>query len=210
MRPYNGKRLLDYIGAGVGAALFAPLMVGLTIATCVADGPPPLFLQERVGQGRRTFTTVKIRTMRGQRVTGIGSWLRQTGLDEVPQFLNVCRGDMSLVGPRPLTADDVDRLGWQQAQMDWRFNARPGITGLSQLMAGNGAKASRRYDRLYLRNQSARLDIELLLLSFAANVVGKKQVRRWLRHGARSSASSRGSLTSANAVRHGASAKGSN
>jgi lipopolysaccharide/colanic/teichoic acid biosynthesis glycosyltransferase len=156
-------------------------MAAIATATWLEDGPPLLFLQRRVGQDRAPFTAVKLRTMRAQKVTQVGQWLRRTGLDEVPQFLNVCRGEMSLVGPRPLTAGDVERLGWQGSGLDWRFAAKPGITGLSQLLAGRGAKASRRLDRLYLKRQSLRLDVQLLALSFAANIVGKAAVRDWIR-----------------------------
>jgi len=181
MSDYPGKRLLDVVGASAGAALFAPVMAAIATATWLEDGPPLLFLQRRVGRDRAPFTTFKLRTMRAQRVTQVGQWLRRTGLDEVPQFLNVCRGEMSLVGPRPLTANDIERLGWHSSTLDWRFAAKPGITGLSQLLAGRGAKASRRLDRLYLERQSLRLDVQLLALSFAANIVGKTAVREWIR-----------------------------
>jgi len=181
MSEYPGKRLLDLLGAGAGAALFAPVMAAIATATWLEDGVPLLFLQRRLGQDRTPFITFKLRTMRDQRVTHVGQWLRRTGLDEVPQFLNVCRGEMSLVGPRPLTPRDVERLGWTDPALDWRFRAKPGITGLSQLLAGRGAKASRRLDRLYLRRQSLALDVQLLALSFAANVLGKAAVRELLR-----------------------------
>ena len=102
-------------------------------------------------------------------------------VDELPQFVNVYRGDMSVVGPRPLTAQDVERLGWNGPQFDWRFGAKPGITGLSQLLAGRGAAASRRLDRLYLRRQDPMLDLQLVALSFAVNLVGKHRLRRLMR-----------------------------
>jgi lipopolysaccharide/colanic/teichoic acid biosynthesis glycosyltransferase len=68
--------------------------------------------------------------MRNRQVTRVGAWLRRTGIDELLQFINVCRGEMSVVGPRALTAADVERLGWNAASHDWRFAATPGITGL--------------------------------------------------------------------------------
>jgi undecaprenyl phosphate N,N'-diacetylbacillosamine 1-phosphate transferase len=97
-------------------------------------------------------------------------------------MVNVWRGEMSLVGPRPLTESDIQRLGWSDPQLDWRFQVKPGITGLSQLLAGRGASASRRLDRLYLKRQSATLDLQLIAVSFAVNLIGKPAVRRWLRH----------------------------
>ena len=120
--------------------------------------------------------------MRDQQVTRVGRWLRQTGLDELPQFINVCRGEMSVIGPRPLTAEDVRRLGWAARNHDWRFAAKPGVTGLSQLLAGRSARYSRRLERLYLRRQSFSLDLRLTALTFAVSLVGKRAVRRWLGH----------------------------
>jgi lipopolysaccharide/colanic/teichoic acid biosynthesis glycosyltransferase len=158
----------------------APAAAALTLATWLEDGGPPLFLQSRIGRRRRPFTILKFRSMRNQRVTGVGRWLRRTGIDELPQFLNVCRGEMSLVGPRPLTREDLGRLGWTGARTDWRFAVRPGITGLSQLFGGRGARTSLRLDRLYLERQSLSLDLQLIGLSFAANLVGKRAVRRFL------------------------------
>jgi lipopolysaccharide/colanic/teichoic acid biosynthesis glycosyltransferase len=80
-----------------------------------------------------------------------------------------------------LTEQDVERLGWKSADHNWRFAANPGITGLSQLLAGRGSRSSRRLDRLYLRRQSVFLDLQLVALSFAVNVLGKRKVRRWIR-----------------------------
>jgi undecaprenyl phosphate N,N'-diacetylbacillosamine 1-phosphate transferase len=178
---YRGKRAFDLIGAGAACVLFAPPSAVVALATWLDDRGPPLFLQARVGCRRRPFEIFKFRSMRDHRVTRVGRWLRSTGIDEFPQFLNVCRGEMSLVGPRPLTADDLGRLGWNQSSMDWRFEARPGITGLSQLFGGRGARASLRLDRLYLETQSVWLDVQLLALSLAVNVIGKRTVRRWAR-----------------------------
>ena len=86
--------------------------------------------------------------MRDGKVTRVGRWLRQTGLDELPQLVNIYRGEMSVVGPRPLTPEDVERLGWNASHFDWRFGSKPGITGLSQLLSGRGVAASRRLKRL--------------------------------------------------------------
>ncbi len=181
MQPYRGKRTVDLVAAGTACVVFAPLAAAIALATWLEDGGSPLFLQQRVGQRRRPFTVLKFRTMRDQQVTRVGRWLRQTGLDELPQFINVWKGDMSVIGPRPLTAQDVLRLGWAHQRHDWRFAARPGITGLSQLLAGRSARYSCRLERLYLRRQSLSFDLRLIGLSFAVSLVGKRLVRRWLR-----------------------------
>jgi lipopolysaccharide/colanic/teichoic acid biosynthesis glycosyltransferase len=182
MPAYPGKRALDLVAACAACVTLAPLVVGIAIATWAEDGGAPLFLQTRVGCGRRPFTVVKFRTMAQQRVTRVGAVLRRTGLDELPQFINVWRGEMSMVGPRPLTPADVVRLGWHGNTHDWRFAVPPGITGIAQLSAGSGARTSLRLDRLYLQRQSLGMDVQLITLSFAANLFGKRRIRRWLRY----------------------------
>jgi lipopolysaccharide/colanic/teichoic acid biosynthesis glycosyltransferase len=185
MDRYAGKRAFDLTMAGSACVLFGPVMVALTVATIVEDGGPALFIQRRVGSGRKPFEVFKFRSMRNGEVTRVGRWVRRTGLDELPQFLNVCRGEMSVVGPRPLTSEDVQRLGLGEPGFDWRFVPKPGITGLSQLLSGQGARASRRLDRLYLRRQGPLLDLQLVALSFAVNIIGKRNVRRLMRMGLR-------------------------
>jgi lipopolysaccharide/colanic/teichoic acid biosynthesis glycosyltransferase len=181
MIPYRGKRTFDLVLAGTACIAFAPVVVGVTIAIWLEDNGSPLFSQSRVGRERHPFTILQFRSMRAQQVTRVGQWLRRTGIDQLPQFVNVCRGDMSVVGPRPLTEQDVERLGWTGPHHDWRFAAKPGITGLSQLLAGRGSRSSERLDRVYLRRQSLSLDLQLIALSFAVNVLGKRKVRRWIR-----------------------------
>ena len=180
-KPYAGKRALDLLVAGTACAAFAPLVAGVAVATWLEDSGSPLFAQPRVGRQRQPFTILKLRSMREQRVTRVGRWLRQTGIDELPQFVNVLRGEMSVVGPRPLTPEDVERLGWHESDEDWRFAANPGITGLSQLLAGPASRSTRRLDRLYLQKQSLLLDLRLIALSFAVNLAGKRNVRRWFK-----------------------------
>lgn len=180
-KPYTGKRTLDLLVAGTACAAFAPLVAGIAVASWLEDSGSPLFAQSRVGRQRHPFTILKLRSMREQRVTRIGRWLRRTGIDELPQFVNVLRGEMSVVGPRPLTRQDVERLGWHEPHDDWRFAVNPGITGLAQLLAGSAARSTRRLDRLYLQRQSLTLDLRLIALTFAVNVAGKRNVRRWLR-----------------------------
>jgi len=181
MQSYPGKRAVDLIAAGMACLIFAPLAAAIALLTWLEDRGSPLFLQTRVGYRRRPFTVFKFRTMRDQQVTRVGRWLRQTGLDELPQFINVCRGEMSVIGPRPLTSEDVRRLGWATQNHEWRFATRPGITGLSQLLAGRSARYSRRLERLYLRRQGFSFDLRLIALSFAVSLAGKRIVRQWLR-----------------------------
>jgi lipopolysaccharide/colanic/teichoic acid biosynthesis glycosyltransferase len=181
MNSYPGKRTLDILVSGAACVALGPLMAGVAMATWLEDRGSLLFRQARIGAHRRPFTIIKFRSMRDHHVTRTGQWLRETGIDELPQFLNVLRGEMSAVGPRPLTEHDIDRLSWGDPDHDWRFETKPGITGLSQLYAGRGARASERLDKLYLKRQSLALDLQLIAASFVVNIVGKRQVRRWLR-----------------------------
>lgn len=169
----------------VGLALFAPVHALAAVWGRLEDGGPLLFVQERCGQHSRPFRIFKLRTMRDGEVTRLGRWLRATGLDETAQFHNVLRGEMSIVGPRPLTHDDLVRLGWEQLLHHPRFALRPGITGLGQLFGSKGAREVLALDALYARRSSRAsslwLDIRLIALSFAMNVVGKRRVRQLLR-----------------------------
>ena len=174
------KRALD-AGLGlVGTIVFAPAQLAIGALILLDDGAPVLFPQRRVGRHRAPFTVYKLRTMRNDEVTRVGRWLRLTGLDETPQFWNVLRGEMSVVGPRPLTQADVRRLGYDQAGRDQRFDVRPGITGLAQVVGGRSARHTRALDALYARRASPRLDLELVAISFGMNLFGKPRVRRWL------------------------------
>src|SRR4029079_17085344 len=126
------KRAFDLVGALGGLLFFAPVMLATAVAIVVADGRPGLFREPRLGRHRRPFEILKFRSMRDGRVTRVGRLLRATGLDEIPRFFNILRGDMSAVGPRPLTSEDIARLGWTGADLDFRWACRPGLTGLAQ------------------------------------------------------------------------------
>jgi hypothetical protein len=129
------------------------------------------------GRDRRPFIILKFRSMRDGRVTHVGRFTRATGLDELPQFINILRGEMSAVGPRPLTAEDVRRLGWTSAEHDFRWRSRPGLTGLAQMACEGTTRAALELDRAYLECRSLRLDCQLIALSFAVNALGKARVR---------------------------------
>jgi len=169
----------------LAAPLLLPLFALITLAIRLDDGGPVLFWQQRLGRDRRPFLIAKFRSMREERVTRAGAWLRRTGLDETAQVLNVLRGDMSWIGPRPLTLADVQRLGWTGPEHDPRFEIRPGMTGLAQLYGGVGAGWTRGIDRLYRRQRGPALDLRIVLWSLAVNLLGKTRVRRWLRPEAR-------------------------
>lgn len=177
------KRCFD-LGASLLAGLvFGPVAPMLLVAIALDDGVPLLFVQERIGRDRKAFRVLKLRTMRDGRITRVGRWLRATGLDELPQFVNVVRGEMSVVGPRPLTRDDVARLGWESATHDARFRVRPGIVGLAQVIGGRTARHTSKLDALYARHASLRVDCSLVALGFVSNLVGKARMRALRRSG---------------------------
>jgi lipopolysaccharide/colanic/teichoic acid biosynthesis glycosyltransferase len=174
------KRLFDVVAAVVALILSAPLLLLVGCLIRLDDGGPVLFLQTRLGHGRRPFTICKFRSMRDGRVTRVGRWLRLSGIDELPQLLNVLRGEMSGVGPRPLTAEDVARLRWDRPFAAARFARRPGLTGLAQLFAGVSARRSLACERLYGRRATLQFDLVIIGCSLAIALLGKRRVRGWL------------------------------
>lgn len=177
----RAQRVFDVAGALGGLVAFGPAMAVIAVAVLIDDGRPVLFRQARVGYQRRSFHILKFRSMRDGRVTRVGRVLRATGLDELPQLVNVLRGDMSASGPRPLTAADVDRLGWSATQFDFRWRCRPGLTGLAQLVGVGADDDSLSLDRVHADGWSPSLDCQLIAWSVVVNAFGKRRVRRWLR-----------------------------
>src|SRR6185295_9156331 len=109
---------------------------------------------------------LKIRTMRDGRTTRVGRVLRATGLDEIPQFINILAGEMSAVGPRPLTESDVRSFGWTGIEFDFRWETRPGLTGLAQIVGAPSARDALELDRAYTARWNPLLDCRLIALSF--------------------------------------------
>lgn len=187
---WRGKRVLDIIGALLLAAVFAPVIV-VIVAWLKLQGGPILFRHARLGRAGKTFTCYKFRTMvpnadqalaellrrrpdlqaewardhklrEDPRVTRFGAFLRRTSLDELPQLWNVLKGDMSLVGPRPIVQQEI----WRYSGAIRHYLAlRPGLTGLWQVSGRNNVPYRRRVamDRFYATRASLRLDLWILL-----------------------------------------------
>jgi lipopolysaccharide/colanic/teichoic acid biosynthesis glycosyltransferase len=186
------KRAFDVVGACAGLLVFTPVMAVAIVSVLIDDGRPVLFRQQRLGYRRRPFSIIKIRTMRDGRITRVGRVLRATGLDEVTQFINILSGEMSAVGPRPLTEDDVRCLGWTGAAFDFRWDNKPGLTGLAQLVAAPSTDEALELDRTYTARWNPLLDCQLIALSFAVNVFGKSRVQQRLRQSTLARAESAG------------------
>lgn len=175
------KRAFDIVFSLIGIAVFLP--VGLVVAALIyrEDRHGCFFFQTRYGKGKRPFQIFKFRTMRDNVVTKIGGYLRRTGIDEVPQFLNVLKGEMSMVGPRPLPIEDIEAYRLFDPAYDLRWTVKPGVTGVGQLYYDkfNGA-GPWRLDQHSIRNPSLAKDFCVIVVSFAANLLGKQAIRKWL------------------------------
>jgi lipopolysaccharide/colanic/teichoic acid biosynthesis glycosyltransferase len=177
------------MGACTMAVVCAPLIALISILIR-RDGDPVFFRQPRIGEGGRKFTLYKVRTMRSSelapaswatnpndpRVTGLGRFLRRTHLDELPQLVNVIRGEMSLVGPRPEQPEFVDRLEQTIPYYSRRHLMKPGITGWAQIRCGyagsrEGSAWKLCHDLYYLKHRSFALDLTILFETLRTLVV---------------------------------------
>jgi lipopolysaccharide/colanic/teichoic acid biosynthesis glycosyltransferase len=181
LAPYAGKTVFDLLIVVAACVALGPVAVGAVLAIWIEGGSSPLIFEKRVGRGRKPFTAVKFRTTSRNRITGVGRILQRTRLSELPQLINVARGEMSIVGPRAPTLPEAEGPGCLSPTFDWRFSAKPGIVGLAQLLGGGNLRLGYRLDRLYLRRQSVRRDILIIAASFAAQVLWRPRARRWLR-----------------------------
>ena len=170
------KRLLDISLSLMLLTIISPVILAIVISVLLFLGSPVLFCQLRPGRNGKLFLLCKFRTMTndhdsagnllqdGQRLTTFGRFLRSTSLDELPELWNVVKGDMSLVGPRPLLMEYLSRYTPQQAR---RHEVRPGITGWAQVNGRNALSWEERFklDVWYVDNQCVSLDFKILLLT---------------------------------------------
>ena len=176
------KRVFDVVASTIALILCLPLFIVLAILVKTSSPGPVFFLQERVGKNGRPFRIIKFRTMvvnaessgpqlsssNDPRITGIGRFMRKTRLDEFPQFYNVIKGDMSLVGPRPERQFYIDQIVKVEPQFLELTKVRPGITSWGQVKYGYAENVTQMLDRmkfdlLYLKNRSLSLDLKIML-----------------------------------------------
>ncbi|WP_337458333.1 sugar transferase [Microbacterium sp. KHB019] len=181
-RPYDiAKRGLDMIAATVALVVLSPVILATAIAVRLKLGAPVLFTQPRPGRGGKVFRLYKFRSMRSidearglvtdeERLTRFGRALRSTSLDELPSLVNVLRGEMSVVGPRPLLVEYLPHYTQEQAR---RHEVRPGITGLAQVSGRNALtwEDKFRLDVIYVENRSLGLDVRLIARTIRSVIV---------------------------------------
>lgn len=170
------KRILDFLAALIALFIFSPIFIILLICLLVVNNGKPFFFQERPGKNDKLFRIVKFKTMRDlkpddaqnvhslNRVTKIGHFIRKYSLDEIPQLINVIKGDMSIVGPRPLLSSYLPLYNNFQKK---RHNVRPGITGWAQIKGRNTISWERKfeYDVWYVENISLLIDLKIIILT---------------------------------------------
>ena len=167
------KRITDFLLSLIAILLLSPILIILTIAGAVKMGGNPFFTQERPGKNSRIFKLVKFKSMNNKkdengkllpdevRLTSYGKFIRNTSLDELPELINILKGDMAIVGPRPLLVRYLTRYNKTQAR---RHEVRPGLTGLAQVNGRNAISWEEkfRYDVEYVDNISFLLDIKII------------------------------------------------
>jgi sugar transferase EpsL len=173
------KRTVDFLLAGIVLILVSPILAAVALAVRVRLGSPVVFRQKRPGRDGKPFDMIKFRSMTdarnadgkllpdADRLTAFGQWLRRTSLDELPELWCVLRGDMSMVGPRPLLMEYLPLYSAEQAR---RHALRPGITGWAQVNGRNAISWEEKFelDIWYVEHQSLRLDLRILLMTLGA------------------------------------------
>src|SRR5699024_2467477 len=168
------KRLIDFLAAFFGLLLLSPVFLVVMAALFFANQGKPFFFQARPGKNERIFKIIKFKSMNdkkdkdgnllpdAQRLTQVGSFVRRTSLDEIPQLINVLKGDMSLIGPRPLL---VQYLPYYTEREKLRHSVRPGITGWAQVNGRNNLSWDSRlaYDVFYVENMSFSFDVKIFI-----------------------------------------------
>ena len=152
-----------------------PFLILIASIILIIDQYPNLFVQERTGKERKNFKIYKFRTMDNNKITILGKFLRRTGIDEIPQLINILIGDMNFIGPRPLTKQDIIRLQWNTNFYDIRWDIKPGITGLSQLSPICNKRASFFLDKFYVNNHSIILHGKIIFTSVLILFLGKRK-----------------------------------
>ncbi|MBO3097902.1 sugar transferase [Gelidibacter pelagius] len=180
------KRIFDFLAAFVGLILISPIFIMLIVSLFILNNGKPFFYQRRTGKNGTLFTIIKFKTMNDktdkngellpalERVTKIGNLCRKLSLDELPQLINILKGDMSLIGPRPLLPQ---YLQYYNARQNRRHEVLPGITGWAQVNGRNTISWEQKfeYDVYYVEHQSFSLDLKILIKTID-KVINRKDI----------------------------------
>lgn len=172
------KRWFDVVAAGAALVVLSPVMLATAVAVKLEDGGPALFSQERVGTNGKTFRVFKFRSMpvnagdvpsamaHALRVTRVGQIIRRTNIDELPQLVNILRGDMSIVGPRPALPRQTELNDMRRENGAW--TCRPGLTGLAQVNSYDGMPEPEKaaWDAKYAASVTLGVDVSIILRTF--------------------------------------------
>lgn len=179
-----GKRILDILIATGLFLLFLPMFILIWLILMISNNGSPFYFQNRPGLHGNIFRIIKFKTMKdvfdeegrslsdAQRITKIGAFIRKTSFDELPQLINVLRGEMSMVGPRPLLVDYLQLYSKSQSK---RHDVKPGITGWAQINGRNSINWQKKFelDIWYVSNYHFLLDLKILILTFFNVIQGK-------------------------------------
>lgn len=182
------KRVIDFVTALIGLLLLSPILLIITIVLYIQNNGKPFFLQERPGKNKKAFNIIKFKSMTdakdhdgnllpdNKRITKVGSFVRKTSIDEIPQLINVLKGDMSLVGPRPLLFKYIHLYNNEQLR---RHDVKPGITGWAQVNGRNSISWTDKFklDIYYVDNISLILDVKILVMTML-KVIKKEGVNQ--------------------------------
>ncbi|WP_081210075.1 sugar transferase [Salegentibacter sediminis] len=178
------KPFLDFFIAFTALLVLSPLLIPITLLLALANGGKPFFFQKRPGKNAQIFSIIKFKTMTdekdpegnlfpdAERLTGIGKFVRRTSIDEIPQLLNVLKGNMSIIGPRPLLPQYLALYTKRQQR---RHEVKPGITGWAQVNGRNAISWTKKfeYDVWYVENQSFWLDLKILFKTIKKVVISE-------------------------------------
>lgn len=177
IKAYYFRHIMQRIIAFILVVILTPVFLITALIAGMGSGLPMIFVQERLGINKEPFTIYKFKTMKNGKITSIGSILRKTGLDELPQLFNIIEGKMRFVGPRPLTQDDIDRLEWNSNTARLRWSVHPGITGMAQLVNVCDKNISLKNDILYAKQKSTSLDLKIFWKSLLVPILGKSNAK---------------------------------
>ena len=178
------KQLIDFFIALLGLVILSPLIILVIIGLFISNNGRPFFIQKRPGKNEKIFSIIKFKTMNdkkdnegnllsdAQRLTKIGSFVRKTSIDEIPQLINVLKGEMSLIGPRPLLPEYLPLYNELQKK---RHEVKPGITGWAQINGRNAISWQQKfeYDVCYVENISFKLDCKILFCTLKKVIIRK-------------------------------------